>query len=379
MTLTTDPAPPQPNSQQWARLAVAAGFAIGGLWILHDFLPALAWAVVLSIALWPLYCRVQRLFPGRVGRVAVPLLMTTAVAILFAAPLILLGVAAAHELRLIFPKIMAARHTGIALPEFIDEIPIIGSSIAEWWNANLADPQTAQALLGHVDTRFVAESARHFGIEIIHRLVIFFFTLLTLFFLFRDGAVLAEDLRTLSDRVVGKRGETIGRHMIATVNGTVVGLVLVGLAEGVVLGVVYIAVGLPYPALSGAATGVLAVIPFGAPLFYTFASIYMFMAGKTVAAIVIFAAGTFVVFVADHFIRPFLIGGSARLPFLWVLLGLLGGLETLGIIGLFLGPATMAALIALWREWTEPPAEEASPPPPPALRSSSGNRRGRRR
>ena len=45
--------------------------------------------------------------------------------------------------------------------------------------------------------------------------------------------------------------------------------------------------------------------------------------------------------------------GAARLPFLWVLLGILGGLETLGIIGLFLGPAIMAALISLWRDWTE--------------------------
>ena len=379
MTLATDPAPPQPTSQQWARLAVAAGFAIGGVWILRDFLPALAWAVVLAIALWPLYCRVQRPFPGRAGRVVVPLLMTTAVAILFAAPLILLGFAAAHEMRLIFPKIMAARHTGIALPEFISEIPIIGSSIAEWWNANLADPQTAQTMLGRVDTHFVAESARHFGIQVLHRFVIFCFTLLTLFFLFRDGATFAEDVRALSDRVVGKRGEVIGRHMIAAVNGTVVGLVLVGLAEGVVLGVVYIAVGLPYPALSGAATGVLAVIPFGAPLFYISASIYMFAIGETAAAIVIFVAGTVVVFVADHFVRPVLIGGSARLPFLWVLFGLLGGLETMGIIGLFLGPATMAALIALWREWTEPPAEEALSPPPPAPRTASGGRRGRRR
>jgi predicted PurR-regulated permease PerM len=62
-----------------------------------------------------------------------------------------------------------------------------------------------------------------------------------------------------------------------------------------------------------------------------------------------------VIFVADHFIRPVLIGGAARLPFLLVLLGLLGGLETFGFLGLFLGPAVMAALIALWRDWTEPP------------------------
>jgi predicted PurR-regulated permease PerM len=365
----------QPNSQQRARLALAAGFVIVGLWILHDFLPALAWAVVLAIALWPLYCRVQRLFPGRVGRIAIPLLVTSAVGLVFAAPLILLGVAIAHEMRLIFPKIVEARHHGIGMPDIINDIPIIGSSIAEWWNTNLADPQMAQELIGRVDTRFLAESARQYGGEIIRRFVTFLFTLLTLFFLFRDGGVLAEKLRAFSDRVVGQRGESIGRHMIAAVHGTVVGLVLVGLAEGVILGIVYIAVGLPYPASTGALTGVLAVIPFGAPLIYTVAAIYMFMTGKALAAIVIFATGSVVVFVADHFIRPVLIGGSARLPFLWVLLGLLGGLETLGFIGLFLGPAIMAALIALWREWTEPPAAEAPSPPPPTRRSSSGGRR----
>jgi predicted PurR-regulated permease PerM len=59
-----------------------------------------------------------------------------------------------------------------------------------------------------------------------------------------------------------------------------------------------------------------------------------------------------VVFVADHFVRPFLIGGAAQLPFLWVLLGILGGIETFGLLGLFLGPVVMAALISLWRDWT---------------------------
>src|ERR1700732_4052556 len=233
----------QPNSQQRARLALAAGFVIVGLWILHDFLPALAWAVVLAIALWPLYCRVQRLFPGRVGRFAIPLLATSAVGLVFAAPLILLGVAIAHEMRLIFPKIVEARHHGIGMPDIINDIPIIGSSIAEWWNTNLADPQMAEELIGRVDTRFLAESARQYGGEIIRRFVTFLFTLLTLFFLFRDGGVLAEKLRAFSDRVVGQRGESIGRHMIAAVHGTVVGLVLVGLAEGVILGLVYTAVG----------------------------------------------------------------------------------------------------------------------------------------
>ena len=75
--------------------------------------------------------------------------------------------------------------------------------------------------------------------------------------------------------------------------------------------------------------------------------------------VAVFVAGTVVVFVADHFVRPVLIGGAARLPFLWVLLGILGGLESSGLLGLFLGPALMAALITLWREWTALPPDDA--------------------
>ena len=49
--------------------------------------------------------------------------------------------------------------------------------------------------------------------------------------------------------------------------------------------------------------------------------------------------------------RPVLIGGATRLPFLWVLLGILGGVESFGLLGLFVGPAVMAVLVMLWREW----------------------------
>jgi predicted PurR-regulated permease PerM len=82
--------------------------------------------------------------------------------------------------------------------------------------------------------------------------------------------------------------------------------------------------------------------------------------GSTVAGVVVFCFGVVVVFAADHFIRPVIIGGAARLPFLWVLLGILGGLETFGIVGLFLGPAVMAALISLWRDWTAMAAPDDS-------------------
>jgi len=69
-----------------------------------------------------------------------------------------------------------------------------------------------------------------------------------------------------------------------------------------------------------------------------------------------------VLFLADHFVRPIIIGGAAKLPFLWVLLGILGGLETFHLLGLFLGPTIMALLMALWREWTQREASSNSLP-----------------
>src|SRR5205814_6688476 len=128
----------------------------------------------------------------------------------------------------------------------------------------------------------------------------------------------------------------------------------------------------------GALTGVAAVIPFAAPVVYSLAGFYLLAVGKTVGGIVVLVIGSVVIFIADHFIRPILIGGAARLPFLLVLLGLLGGLETFGFLGLFLGPAVMAALVALWREWTELPASDEPARAAPA-RPRPGGRAGRPR
>ena len=55
-------------------------------------------------------------------------------------------------------------------------------------------------------------------------------------------------------------------------------------------------------------------------------------------------------FVADHFVKPVLIGGAIKLPFLAVLFGILGGVENFGILGLFIGPMIMVLFITLWYE-----------------------------
>src|SRR5437764_7886421 len=364
------PAPPPASSQGLARIALATAVVGIGVWILRDFLAALVWAGVLAVAFWPIYRRLQIRVSQPIERIVAPALATTLIGIIFIAPLVLLGIALARESHFIVEFIRDARHHGIPAPDWIDQLPIMGASIAEWWRTNLGDPIAAEELIGRVNLRTLTESAREYGGEVVHRLALLLFTLLTLFFVFRDGDRLAEQLRRLGDQLIGVRGERIAGHMIAAVHGTVDGLVLVGLAEGFLLGIVYFAVGLPYPATMGAVTSLAAVIPVAAPVVYALAGLYLLSTENTVGGIAILVAGSVIVFIADHFVRPVLIGGAARLPFLLVLLGLLGGLATFGFLGLFLGSAILASLVALWREWTELRASDGpartTPAPPRA-------------
>jgi predicted PurR-regulated permease PerM len=169
-------------------------------------------------------------------------------------------------------------------------------------------------------------------------------------------------MRTASLRLLGPNGERLGRQVIASVHGTVDGLVLVGLGIGAVLGVGYWLAGAPHPVLLGALTAVAATVPLGSMVVLTLAALLVLATGTVVAAAVLLAAGAAVIFIADHAIRPALIGGSTRLPFIWVLLGILGGVEAFGLLGLFVGPAIMAALILLWREWTGPGHDDVEMP-----------------
>lgn len=343
---------PPASAQLVSRIALGTGLGVLGLWILHRFLPALAWATLLAIALWPLYRRAQHALPPRRHRVLLPLTATLLVGLVLIVPLVYAAVEVAHESGSLIRYIGEVRHSGLPTPPWLPRFPG-GRAVAEWWQEHLSDPQTMQEVLGRLYTRIPTASAREIGGEIVHRLIIFGFTLLTLFFLFRDGPALAAQLLQLSHRVLGPSGERVARHMVAAVHGTVTGFVMVGLAEGVVIGFAYALAGLPHPVSFAAFTGILAVIPFGAPVVFWAAGLYLLVQGNTAGAAGVVGFGLLVVFVADHFVRPFLIGGAARLPFLWVLLGIIGGLETFGLLGLFLGPVVMAALISLWRDWTE--------------------------
>ena len=338
-------------TQQGARAALAVVLIGLGLWTLHRYVPALIWAAILAIAVWPLYQRAIRRWPPGKHNILLPSVFTVLIALLFLVPLVLVAVQAGKEVHGVLDNIAQARSNGIPPPEWLGHLPIGARQATDWWQTNLATPESANELLRRARQSQLVSNSGQIGADIAHRAVLFGFMLLTLFFLFKDGERFGNQLQRASERAFGPAGERIGRQMIASVHGTVDGLVLVGLGEGFILGIGYLILGVPHPTLFGLFTAIAAMVPFGAAVVFGIAALILLIQGSVASAIIIGAAGMVVTFVADHFIRPTLIGSATRLPFLWVLLGILGGVETWGLLGLFLGPAIMAALMLLWREW----------------------------
>jgi predicted PurR-regulated permease PerM len=343
------------RSKRLARGALAFVLFGAGIWTLHEFLPALIWAAILGIATWPFYNRVRNRWPGDKHNVVLPALFTIGIAALFILPLAFVAVELARETRAVFEWIEKMRSTGVPAPPWIQTLPFVGRQGVVWWNHNLATPGSASDTLGRLNHAEIVAMSRQLGSQVAHRLVLFGFTILTLFFIYRDGRALRDQLLRASSRAFGPRGERLGLQMVNSIHGTVDGLVFVGLGVGFVMGVAYAFAGVPHPTLLGGITAVAAMIPFGAPLVFGFAAVLLLMQQSTIAAIAVFAWGVTATFVADHFIRPALIGGATRLPFIWTLLGILGGVSAWGFLGLFLGPAIMATLILLWREYVQPP------------------------
>ena len=350
---------PSGRFQRGARLLLVLLLAGLGLYIVQGFLPALIWAAILAIALWPLYGRAVAAWPrGESG--ALPVLFTAAIALVFVVPLLLIAVQVSRDAHDFFEWLHGVEQSGVPTPSWLAHVPF-GAQAQAWWSDNLSRPFDSGDLLHRIDRTSVVSLTKRLGAKFTHLLIIFAFTLLTLFFLFKDGRRLAAQGLVASHRLFGPRGEHIARQMVASVHGTVDGLVLVGIGEGVVMGISYLFTGVPHAVLLGAVTAVAAMIPFGAVVAFGGASLFLVAQGSIGLGALVFGLGLLVVFVADHFVRPVLIGGATALPFVWVLLGILGGVETFGLLGLFLGPAVMSALILLWRELIAiPPKDQPS-------------------
>jgi predicted PurR-regulated permease PerM len=345
---------------------LSAGFSLTlialAAFVMQRFFLPMAWAGILCVATWPMYMRLR----ARIGHhILAAVLLTLFVAAIFIVPALLGAAQAARQAPDLATYIVTANTDGIPVPDFLAHLPVIGDSIAEWWQATLSQPHGLAHLFSERQINgfhSASDMIKVAGVGFMHRLVDFGLAFLCLFFFYKDGEVLNRQITNIGSRWFSEQRWARYSDKIPTaIRATVNGLVLVGLAEGVLIGVAYWLAGLKSAALWAAATGILAIIPFGAPLAFVSAAGVLVFGGALSGAIAVVAWGTVVLFVADHFVRPGIIGNATRLPFLAVLFGILGGVETLGLVGLFIGPVVMVLFVTLWHEAQSQHADVGSP------------------
>lgn len=346
--------------QARARVALVVVIAAAAVFVVHGLASAVAWAAVIAIGLDPLRKRLLASRPGGATMVAAGLTALVALAVLV--PLAIGVTQAAREAGDVAAWIARARIEGVPVPAWVGSMPFQQDRIATWWQTNLADPHAVTERLARVRVGELAQHYQHVGVDVLHRLLGFSFIVLSLFFMLRDRDVLIDQMSNAAERAFGPTGPRIGSQILSSIRGTVDGVVLVGLAQGAIMAVVFLVAGVPHPIAFALAAGIGAMVPLGIGLVAACAAFLVLIGGSPVWAAVVIGSAFAIHFVAEHFFKPALIGGATRLPFLLVLLGLVGGLETIGLLGLFIGPAVMAALVMIWRGYVAGNTEDAATP-----------------
>lgn len=334
---------PDARGRRSARLLVAGSLLLLVLWTARSYLAALGWSVVIAIAIWPLYRRLGGARPRR-RRGLAPLLATLATAVVVAVPVLIALGEIGREGGAVIGLIEQAQQGGLKVPDWVKGLPFIGEQ--------LGDPQFVADRLKGLNTEDLTGWVSSLGGALSYRLILALLTFMALFLLLRDGAAIGDRLLAVAGGWLGQPGERLMHKMVIAVRGVVNGTVIVAIAEGVLIGIGYWLAGVPHAVLFSLLTAAFAMLPLGAWFAFSAAALILLLSGgQVLAAAAVFGWGAFVMLAGDNFVQPALIGGAARLPLLAVLVGILGGLETFGLVGLFMGPVLMAAFLTVWREW----------------------------
>ncbi|PJD96820.1 MAG: AI-2E family transporter [Legionella sp.] len=338
------------NHKELISIGLTVGIVLLTLFIIHKFLPSMIWAGIIVIATYPLYKKWHRLFANNANWSA--FLFTAIMALLFLMPLSWLIGILIKESQVFASFLHQLNQHGGAAPEFLTQLPWMSTELVNYWDEHLGKPGNLSAVFSHFYNTLTPATyyIKQVGVIIAHRSVQLGFTLLTLFFFYRDGDHLLMQINHVGEYCLGKRWFRYSNRLPQALRATVNGTIVVGMGVGILMGVCYQLVAFPAPTLMGFITALAAMIPFVAPIIFIIVSLILLTVSNVLGAIVVLVWGTLVLFVADHFIKPGMIGGAIKLPFLAVLFGILGGVETLGLLGLFVGPMIMVLFVTLWQE-----------------------------
>lgn len=320
---------------------------VGCYLVLRPFLTAVLWAVILAVTLWPVYLALQR----RVRAAYAAFLMVLLITVVIVAPFALVSTQIAKSGPRAAAWVRSLLENVPEPPAWVATIPLIGAEASAYWRSLAQDT----AVLVHELARLVEPAQRLLiasGVTVVGGLVQLTLSILILFFLFRDGPAIVRRIDVAMTRLAAERGRRLMNAATLTVRGVVLGILGTALAQGVLAAFGFWLASVPGWLLLGFFTFVLSPVPIGPPIVWASAAIWLIQKGSLGWGIFVLAWGFFVVSTIDNVLKPLIISQGSHLPFILVLLGVLGGIVAFGFIGVFIGPVLLALGYALATEWS---------------------------
>ena len=345
--------------EQYARAMAIALLALGCLFVIWPFVPAMVFATILCMSTWPAFLWLKARLRGS----------ATLAALLFALGMLVsigLPVALATQSLITHsPQIVETMRGFIDngppdLPKWFVGLPVVGAYIDSYWHTVLESKEELIALSRRFADPakrllFAAGSAAGEGLSQI------FIATFMAFFFYRDGERAAALIRKGFERLAGSdRGMELLATATTTTMGVVYGLVGTAIAQAFVALLGFLVAGVPGAFLLAALTFVLSLVPMGPVFIWGGAAAWLYAQGQTGWAIFMLVYGIAVISSVDNFVKPILMSRAGGLSMLLVVLGVFGGALAFGFIGLFVGPVLLALAWSLTISWLGAnPAREA--------------------
>jgi predicted PurR-regulated permease PerM len=340
-----------PNSLPRTLLGVlSVGVLIAAsLWVLRPFLPALIWATMVVVTSWPLMTRIQARLWGKRGLAVAA--MTVALLLLLLVPLSLGIYALVNEAgRLADLAPTLANLTIPAPPAWVTRLPLVGPKVVAKWETIAAMPAAdlAAALTPYVQQvlRWLVARIGSFGGTLLQ----FVLVVILAAILFASGEQVANGLRRFAGWMAGEQGEQAVILAGGAIRGVALGVIVTAIVQSIVSGAGLMVTGVPSPVILTALIFILSIAQVGPLPVLAGAIAYLYWRGNagwgTVLVIWSIPCVTL-----DNVLRPILIRRGANLPLLLIFAGVIGGLIAFGVIGIFIGPLTLAVTFTLLKAW----------------------------
>jgi len=324
---------------------------VGSLWVLRPFMAATVWATMLVVATWPLMTRLQKKFGGR--RLPAVLLMLSGMLLVLAIPIwLVVSVVLDHagDVAEAGRKLSAS---GIpASPEWLGKLPLVGPKLAALWSQwSAAGPEgvIAKAMPHVTDAAgWALGQIGSIGGLLIHCLLVLGLSALMYF----QGEVAAISIKRFARRLADQRGESMVQLAGQAIRGVALGVGVTAIVQTLLGAIGLLVAGVPFVALLTILMLVFCIAQVGPGLVLFAAVGWLYWTGDN-------GWGTFllvwslVVSTLDNVLRPYLIKKGADLPLLLIFAGVVGGLLSFGLIGIFIGPVVLAVTYTLLEAWIE--------------------------